>query len=350
MVVINAFVWISGVLLISHGARAENAEVHVVERGETLSELAFRYLGRPVYARENGSLAWLMRMNPGIGNPDHIYPGQKLVVRDGSLRPEPPAQAMAEEIEGKRAAAPEIPSNQKFPLSPAMNRIPAENPGHRLAFMAGYRFTVLHAEDRSRGSSADLQSSRDFFARMEWSQDWSSRFSSMAVFGARNLDFQPSTNPAKTLAQTSRTLFDLAFGVESQMLENLWLRAGAAMGQEIFLAGLGTAVVGVDVLAVPRISVGVRGELLRKGTTSGGIEAAVHSLSAVSGDSISVKTGSIFGGRIYLKKETRELRVYEWHLGIQRRFQDSSLLAIQETGVEGGLRFSLPLFGGGSSP
>lgn len=53
--------------------------IHVVRRGETLTQIAWRY---------GTSVQWLMRAN-GLWNPNYIYVGQRLCVPCGSVGPVP---------------------------------------------------------------------------------------------------------------------------------------------------------------------------------------------------------------------------------------------------------------------
>ena len=53
------------------------ASMVVVKRGDTLSEIAQRYLGSPVYPKD-GSLSKLKSANPGINDLDLLLPGQTI--------------------------------------------------------------------------------------------------------------------------------------------------------------------------------------------------------------------------------------------------------------------------------
>jgi hypothetical protein len=333
----NNLIRITCALLIAGVVYAEETDVHLVGRGETFSQLAFRYFGRPVYEKRNGSLAQLKRLNPQIDDPDRIYAGQELVI---------PVREARKPASLPVAAADRAPINSSPPEAPErperIVQAREEEVAHRLTLAGGLGFSVLAAEDLAGGSAAELQTSRDLFAKAQWEQVWSESFSSHAALSVRNLDFQPSTNAAKALVRTHKTLFGLSAGGEHRVSEKISLHYGAGIGQELFLSGVNSAAVGVDALAVPRISAGARVELARKGSTAIGVDLSASHFFPATGDTYSVKAGKEFGGELYLRKEQGESRAFGLRLGIRRREQESSLVTIGETGIYGGISFSFP--------
>lgn len=64
-------------LFISTEASAE--DFYIVQKGDTLSEIAMKFMGNPVYHTKNGTLTKVINLNPSHQqNPDLIYPGQKI--------------------------------------------------------------------------------------------------------------------------------------------------------------------------------------------------------------------------------------------------------------------------------
>jgi len=56
-------------------------EVHIVEKGETLSEIIYSYTPLPSHKLYNGKLKEITQLNPHIPNIDLIYPGQKIYLK-----------------------------------------------------------------------------------------------------------------------------------------------------------------------------------------------------------------------------------------------------------------------------
>jgi hypothetical protein len=67
------------VLLGSALARAEETRKVQVQKGESLSEISEREVGRPVYGKR-GSLQKLLHLNPQVKNPNYIRVGQWIFV------------------------------------------------------------------------------------------------------------------------------------------------------------------------------------------------------------------------------------------------------------------------------
>ena len=75
---------------------------YVVSRGDTLSQILHDRLG--ITAGEMA--AWIrrvMRLNPGLSNPDRIYPGQALLLPRKDRAPDVPAEQQAAQTEGPAA-------------------------------------------------------------------------------------------------------------------------------------------------------------------------------------------------------------------------------------------------------
>ncbi|MBX2987744.1 MAG: putative porin [Bdellovibrionaceae bacterium] len=336
--------------------------MHLVKRGETFSQIALKYLGRPVYTKKSGSIAKLRELNPQVEEPDRIYSGQELVIRMGERKLASDSQpgAEAETQTGSVVAAEEtiqkktVPSErgessfEKSPTVPKARPLTSlereEEVTHALTLSALYQFMTLSTKDPTSGSVAELQTSRDLLAEAKWSQIWSDSFSSYAAFSVCNVDFEPSTNTSKSLSSTAKTLFGLYAGAEHKLSNRFSLRYGAGIGQELFLHGLNSSIVRVDSIAVPRASIGARLEVFKKGSTSFGLDASVAQMFSATTDSYSVNSGQSYGAALYIQKMTATDRRYNLSVGFRQRSQDTSILQVKETAFFGGVSFSLPLF------
>lgn len=361
---------VTSILLFSSVLSAAERSVYVLSEGETLSQVASRAFPGRIYGR-HGSLQKLLTLNPSIENRDRIYAGQKIIIfnLDSSLtlsnQSDVPAPARelattvaavepTEPVVELTAAPPKTPAPAKTavptePATPSAKPAPekttdpkSENVDHRAKFFAGYRFTTLHAVDKTTNTNADLFTSHDVVVGSAWQQKWSEEFGTFFEFSARNLDFVPSASANKNLVNTSKTLFSLSVGGQSQLSERISLRYSMSYGSQLFIRGVNSNSISVDSLAVP--SIGAEGlyRLFAKGRTSLGLAASASYLFATEGETYNALAGSLFGGALYLRRENLEGKALSLKVGYQVRNQETSALRLSERGAYGLLMFSIP--------
>lgn len=359
---------------------AEDADIHYVQRGEVFSRIARRYLGGPTYGPIDGAIARLAQLNPQIKNPDFILPGDKihLAPPDGrktasSSTEDPSFQlvdnqpvdtAQPQPIETAQPESPappckEIPSPKVMATVPAPKGDPSpstqqpetpsadEEVGHRLLVSAAYGMTTLSASDASSGAAAKLNSSHDLGAEIAWEQEWSTNFSTSIGATLRKIDFEPSTNPAKTLANTSHTTTGLSIGGESTLSSKLSLSYGVRYDNELFLHGTNSSTVTVDAAPILSGNAGASLEIYQKGKTSLGIKGRFDYLLPSSTETYSINSGTAYQGKLYLHRHYGTDNAVELDIGYKDRAQSTSAVNFSERSVFSTLTFSLPLFEGG---
>lgn len=66
-------------MIFTSVAHATEPLIYVVKKGDTVSTIAQKEIGSPIYSK-NGSIAKLLALNPWIKNKDLVLAGQPLVV------------------------------------------------------------------------------------------------------------------------------------------------------------------------------------------------------------------------------------------------------------------------------
>ncbi len=326
--------WLLATILltfISLQVYAVNSPFIIVKQNQVLSAIAFKYLGAPVYTK-SGSLKRLLGLNPQIKNQNLIFPGEKIFLRQTSLTVN--QRQLASQSISATSTKVDVPHRcQK-----------SRRVVHEIFYRVGFAFTTLAAHEFSTNTNADLNTSHDFNLAAEWQQRWSRRFLSFTDFSVRNLDFEPSTNPAKTLTNTNQTLFGLSVGAQSQLTQKFSLRYATRWAQELFLHGVDTTTISVDSVAVPQLEVQAKWEWAHRDATTDGVFAGANYFFAASTDTYAVHAGTGFTGGVYLRHLTKSDRELELSLGYFQRNQNTSILQFNENGVFGELTYSLPLF------
>jgi hypothetical protein len=334
-----------------------SAEVtYVVQKGETLGDILYRLNISPLWGKY-GNIRKVWRMNLSIvrNEGDRIYPGTEILLPLGV----PQLARREEKSRAPAAVAPIVTEEKPTPVaSPVASSTPSpsistdserETP-HALELSLGYGFTQLSASDPATGDSAKLTSSHDVRLAATWRQNWSETFGTYFEFGLRAIDFDPTSNPNKTLSGASNVPGHISLGASSQFGSRLSLRYFVSYGQELFIRGVNFDTLSVD--SVPLVSGG--GELdvkiyERKSTAIGATAGGTY-LGASSTDNYAIKTGSLVTGGLYLEKKcgSREQSLFRLDLDIADRNQNTSTLNQSETSVSAGLTFSFPFLDSGS--
>ena len=319
---------------VSRLVRAKENGFVVISRGQVLSVIAQKYIGSPVYTK-SGSLAKLLELNPQIKNPNLIFPGQKIYLSRTTTQ-----------THRRQVASQTQTQTQVLPATKASSSPPTihRNVTHSVFYNIGSAFTTLAAHESSTNENADLYTNHDFNFGVGWDVNWSSSFSSFAAFSMRNLDFEPSTNPAKSLTNTNQSLFGMSVGAQTQFTRKFSLQYAASLEQELFLHGIDTSTIGVDAVTIPQVGVKARWECMRRGVTSDGFIAQADYLFSGSTDTYTVDPGTYFMGGIYVRHMTRSRRELNLDFGYFQRNQNTSILQFNESGVYGTLTLSLPIF------
>jgi LysM domain len=381
----NTAIRVIAMLSISGVLYAEEHDPVLVKRGETFSQIALKYIGKPVYSKQNGSLQKLAELNPEIKNVDKIFPGQKIYLasRDtrvissienhdlvavtetgdldapaGSHTPGPNLKknpSVPVTGQAVQASAPDV-----TPLAPKvaaektaeLNREAAPQPdsqevSHRLTLSAGYAMTTLHAQDPVSGTSADLNSSHDLKLEAGWKQEWSDTFSSAFKAEVRAIDFEPSTNSAKQLSGSSKTNTAFTLGFENKISSRFTLLYGAGYESELFIHGINSSSTTVDSVPVPKGFAGIDWNFYARGKTSVGVRGTYAYLFSASTDAYPVNAGQEYLGLLYVRRRYGDSNSVELDLGFKSRTQNTGLLNLNENSVFGTLTFELPLFEGG---
>jgi len=112
-------------MLLPHLCHADT--FHVVQKGETLSELAHQYFGSSVYG-SGGGLEKILKMNDQIKNPNRIFVGMKIQVEDRVIASAKPiSEKELSQFENKFEETP--PSVDEGPTPDRESELPVERQG-----------------------------------------------------------------------------------------------------------------------------------------------------------------------------------------------------------------------------
>lgn len=352
------------IVLYSNLVFAIQGPYYIVQNGDTFSMIAYNQFGGPAWGKD-GAFEKLSVLNPEIKNPNLIFVGQKIVVSDevqNSLsQNQPEVRSVATEktpaqtTEVKNQDTPHeqiqkpLAVNQALPASENQKTFQkVEEPEqvlHQVDLVSGFQFTTLNSGEKNSSTTANLYSSHDVMLGAAWKQNWSDEFATRFLFSARSLDFQPSTNSAKTLSNTNKTLFNMSVGGENKISDKFSLNYSLGVAQNLFIRGLSASTITVDAVSTPEAKIGLQYEFLKKGSTSLGFQGSGSYYFPSSTDSYSVSSGYGYSAGLVLSYKYKPQKEISLNLGYKTRYQDTSILNLNEQNIFGTLIFSSPLFG-----
>jgi len=337
------------VMLFSIASYAAEPLIYIVRTGDTLSTIAQKQIGSPVFPKRDGSLSKLFKMNPIIAVDQLIFAGQRLVIRTSEMQSlavvESAPKAQSETPLRQLAAAEtpkasEVPIDKASPVSSKQIEIP-----HHLLLDVTMGMTTLASTDAASNTSATLFSSHDLSVGLGWQQDWSDSFSTKFSAKFRSIDFQQPTSSTKSISDSKKFTTGLGLGAESKLSSKFSLSYGASYNQELFLRRRTSSAVSLDSVAVPKFSVGAAYQIFAVGKASIGVNGSFDYLMGATTDGYTVSNGMAYQGGFYLKRGYGIDKSVKLNINYRDRAQNTSIVNSHEKTVFGTLVFSLPLFG-----
>jgi hypothetical protein len=334
------------------------ASAEVVREGDKLSKIVGRLIPGPVWGK-NGSWTKVLKLNPGIGNPDLIYPGEEIKLPGGQTLQ---LQAVATKAKTTRvpsstiAEPTPIESPTVSPPSPLPVAVASPSPavsptqevhavteenGGALELSPYYIITGLRATDKTTGSPASLASSLNAGVDARYYQLWSDSFKSFVQLKLGTLSFEQPTLVTTSLQSSSNFMSGIGLGGEFRLSQALSFRISGDYEKEAFVRATSTKSVTVDAVAVPELGGSLALDLLRKNSLTLGISGQYSELFQASTGGYTVLQGSLYGGKIYFKQDVGQSAV-QTELGYSSRQQNTELTNQTEKDIVLQLRWFLP--------
>ncbi|MBX3034049.1 MAG: LysM peptidoglycan-binding domain-containing protein [Bdellovibrionaceae bacterium] len=316
--------------LLSSGlvSAAEEASHHVVQSGETLSTIAQKYIGSPVYPKRTGSLAKLLSLNPHISNPAHVRAGEKLNLGGLDLRVPATATTMV----------PNSPVPEKTPTFAPVPLLPAPDEGEfmprsHLRWDIGVEYFRIDSKDKSSGDKAVFLSNLSPQTRLSWDLDWSEHWSSRVRVSLQSEKILGDEQATKTFndASGSRAGFE-AGAIRRWRDSSLGLFLGRSQG--IFARGVNAGTLAFDRVESFEAKISHQRNLLRVKTVSLDFGLDARLISPGQGIGYTTESGTGGDASLILRHDLKNFSLEaQSYYGIFR--QNSSLA--EQTGSRTGL-------------
>lgn len=327
--------------LISCVVYAEEAGVHLVKREETFSQIAEKYLGRPIY-KANGSLARLRKLNPQVTDPDHIYPGQEIFIEMGTREvasaPEAPVVQPVLAEPTPQPPAPTAPAAPAAPTAPIMLTAPTTSAQSDVILSLGTGYSRIDSTMNS--SNAVLLSRPSKTVGVRWEHHWTQIWHSHLRWSASTISFN-DTAQAQTLMGSSQTLTQTAFGVRARMAPGLWGTLELGMREDIFAPSYSPGTANLETRAIPTMRLLLSKDLVEVQSLKLIGVLGVGYLSGVSSGDYDVKPGHEFVGQIQVVQKLKNFSIFTSG-DYGQTLQDTSITKQKRTDISLQLGISFP--------
>jgi hypothetical protein len=337
-----------GLMILTHPAFAPSKNLYEVVPGDTLSSIAARKLGLPVYGPD-GSLHRLLQQNPQVKNPDMIVAGEQLSL---PAAPSSVQTADADQPHGKAESAKLAAGEQASEAAPraaeikdglpdtAEKKIIAEDASYSDAAALEVKvefFSVdalITASGGKRRLNTQLHSSEGYGARMELGYVKMRPITPMVMLEGSKVSFKDSAD--RSIYGNSHTLKSLNLGVRYQLATDLTSSLSLGARQNYHIAGLaGDTSLKLEPAFSDTLNIGLSHRIIESRLFGLDHEFVLSSLSEANGDDALSETGwSIayrFDALLYPQKDYSRLM----GLYLQKRVQPAAEVRQQQytTGI-----------------
>ena len=261
------------------------AQVYIVAKNDSFSQIASRHLGLPVWGKR-GTLKKLAELNPHIKNLNRIYPGQQILLSE-EIKPEV--------VETK---------TKEIMSTPVEVKVAEEKPQTPVTFeiIPKFAFSNMDMVDTRTGGTSSLASQYYVALEGRYLQPWSERFTSYMSLGISQIQFAKPQDSNKSLENRNKTLFGVGVGAQYGLTAKMTFEGYFKYQQQVFARAKDSTHILVDSVAIPAIGSKLSYDLYTSRPYTIGVSALAELLMSGKADSYDVKSGSAFGGGLYMKQ------------------------------------------------
>ncbi len=294
-------------------SKAWSKNFYFVKKGDTLSSIAFKELGSPVYSKKKGSLAKLILMNPQIKNPHWILPGTRISILNRTALSTKFPLVKLPTLKKKFVADIRAPASEKIEIAPPTNDvIPLSSPPRRYSqveLSTRFFYSRLFATDSVTRSNGEYLSNINRSFSGKWVQTWSAFTRTYFGVGLTQVDYQ--TPRGRLLDGSMGTFTDFSLGLKSQLSPKLTLGLDQVFGQEQFIRSVTTTKDSIDPVMIPKTSLSANYDLLLLEPFVVGLRmAATYLWGATTANGYSVNPGAGWNAGIFLSQDL----AFDWRL------------------------------------
>tara|TARA_B110001454_G_scaffold16145_1_gene14510 strand:- start:5082 stop:6104 length:1023 start_codon:yes stop_codon:yes gene_type:complete len=219
---------------------------HWVKSGETLSDIARKEYPGSVYGPK-GSLRKIIALNPKVGNPNRIYPNQKIYLSHEHQQRTLSSFTENNTAKENSSAVTTVEAKPSEKDKPQCPLLPVELTRSGIGIKLGTQFFRIDASDSRNGENSTLLSevspTMDLYWKLDVTEKWTTRFGLSSV---SYKIMQTDISSSKTLSNNSGSLNTFDFGLTYKWTPESHTEISLGAKEKIFLRATSATNITID--------------------------------------------------------------------------------------------------------
>ncbi len=326
-------------------------------RGDTLSDIVWATVPGRLYG-PGGNLERVLKLNPHLENPDHIVPGEVVLLPDGSkflvetlseTNPKNNTHRDRQIASVEQSSSPQtvpvvnptpIGAKSAEPEPPLPSQKSEFSRGARLELSPFYRMNAITLTDPTTGAKSTVGSKLYTGVNIDYIQAWTKKIQSYVHLNLGFISFEPPSDSTKTIQHSDRLLSGLGVGARYRLVDSLEFDLLATYQKELFGRSLSTTSVAMDAVSVPSLRLQSNWDLVNLDPFVFGVAPIIQVYFSTQGDSYPIRQGKALGGTLYFKQSVSGNEPnFQTEVGVLSRTQNSAQIEQNELSFFLNLRF-----------
>lgn len=319
--------------------------LYLITHGDTLSTIAQKHLGSPVYPERHGSLDQLLALNPWASRNTIIYPGQILRLKDSarSLASDVKSEIKIEAQSDTTAAVSSFKQSEKTQQIASAEAIPLAQPnstqnqksvisdvGSYFGISVNSRYSALTGVEKSNNTKGNLLSNLNYGAKIWWKQDWGDTWKTGVYFKLQQVSLSPESHGTK-LYDDSKNLSSFGFNMSQDYSSSLSIDYAIEQGSKLFYRGsLSSSGLELNIVPLTQVHADLKSVIKKRGPLSAGVVLGLSYDHSGSFDNYSIDPGFEFRLGVFLNHRFQSGSNLNCKGLYEQRNQNTSLLILSE--------------------
>lgn len=193
----------------SHNSLAD----YVVQKGDTLSEIAKIKIGFPVYKVKTGTLEIIKKLNPQISDPNRIKIGEIIFLSDKKFEQKTIRSTSSDSIEYTHQ------TESTDPLR--VVEVENKNNTSRLGVSVDFEYSRIDSTDKATKATSVFLSKLNLKHSLFWDLEWSESMFTRLKMSSQQETYLPDPNSNKVLQNAFLQNNSISFSFNQFLLENI---------------------------------------------------------------------------------------------------------------------------------
>lgn len=317
------------------------ALTYVIQKGDTLSEIAQKNFSGPIYGK-NGSLQKILILNPTIKDKNKIKYGKIIDLGPFDLQRNIANTSTEEKIELKPITEPtsKVESPHSNEAKDRNDNAPIEKLFSNLKIVPMVFFARIDSTDINTQAKAIIISNMSYGIKLNWEQNWSEDTSTFQEISSSQITFLENQSSSITIENKAVVANQLGLGANFRKSKEISWGAKLNYAQEVFPRGQSTASsIVLDSVSLPEAALYAKFKLAQRFPFQLTADLEAKSLLGGETTNYSINPGTGYLGRIGFEQDKEK---YKFGCGVyySQQQQDTSVMKSNRKDVGLEINFS----------